>query len=109
MRKSISYLCLKIDELNQSSLYQKYVDEYEQLKNNSEYQNLLIEIKKVDKVKERDFYFNCKLEITRHEMNFREIEKEINIYINHISKRYNDCFMKSKLDQKRSNNNGING
>lgn len=109
MRKSISYLCHKIDEITQTDLYKQYEKEYEQLKNNADYQRLLSEIKMIDKVNEKEHYFNCKLKITRFEMNFREVEKEINIYINHMLKRYNESFNKSKLDQKGVINNGING
>ncbi len=102
MREPINYLCLKLDELNQSDLYKQYEREYSKLRANDEYLEVLNRIKSVDKIKSKSEYFKYKTEITKFEMSFREVEREINIYINHMLKRYNECFYHSKLDQKRS-------
>ncbi len=108
MRKQVSYLCRKIDELSTTKLYADYYNEYEKMQKNSQYQQLLSKIMVVDKENNKKEYFALKSEIYGYEKEFRVKEKEINIYLNHMIKRYNELLYRNDLDKKKGNN-GNNG
>ncbi len=103
MRKQVSYLCHKIDDLNNTSLYKNYQKEYQLLQDNIEYLNLLSEIKNIDRENQKDQYFHLKHQIYNYEKQFRIHEKDLNQYLNHLIKRYNELIYQSDLDQRKGN------
>ncbi len=108
MRKQVSYLCRKIDELSTTKLYSDYCNEYEKLQKNPQYQQLRSKIMLIDKEANKKEYFALKSEIYSYEKAFREKEKEINIYLNYMIKQYNKLLYRNDLDKKKGNygNNG---
>ncbi len=103
MRKQVSYLCHKIDNLNNTSLYKNYYKEYQLLQANTDYLNLLIKIENIDREKQKDQYFHLKHQIYNYEKQFRIYEKDLNQYLNHLIKKYNELIYQSDLDQRKGN------
>ncbi len=108
MRKQINYLCHKVDQLTKTKLYEDYTNSYNQLQANTEYHQVLIALKKVNKIDNKEEYFELKSKLFNCEKDFRTKEKEINMYLNHILKRYNQLIYRNNLDQKRGTD-GNNG
>lgn len=99
MTKPIDYLCHKINTIQETELYYDYRRTYQDLKNNQEYQNLLIEIAKVDKQLNQEKYFELKQAITHCEIEFRHYERELNTYVNYMLRKFNQIYKSVNLEK----------
>ncbi len=99
MIKPTDYLCHKIDTLNQTELYQAYVASYESLKQNQAYNERIIKINSINKEIDRELYIKLKQEITKDEFEFRHYERELNSYLSHMIRAYNQMYEMVDLDK----------
>ncbi len=99
MTKPIDYLCHKIANLHKTELYADYERAYNSLKADDEYKTLLKQITNVDKVQDKEKYFELKKAITNCEIEFRHYERELNTYINYMIKQYNRMYDRTNLEK----------
>lgn len=101
MRKQVTYLCHKLEQVKDTDLYHAYKQEIEQLDNNKEYQQLLVGIRKINKDIDRETYFTYKIAIANHEKQLRVYERDLNRYIKHMENRYRSLTQDNNLDNKK--------
>lgn len=99
MTKLTDYLCHRISTIHNTDLYYEYKNTYEKLMKNKEYQNLLIEIEKIDKEFQRERYFEIKQAITNCELEFRHYERELNNYIKHMINSFGRLYDRVNLEK----------